>query len=309
MDRYLITGITGQDGTIAKDLLERQGHEVYGITHGQKNENSNIIHWDWNSEADLNKIIEDIKPTYILNFAAYHHPSSGNLSDFKVHERMLEINVAGLSKILRSILSHKHDTMIVHCASSQIYTATSFGESVNESSEVRPSTFYGVTKKSGMDMIDYYRRHHGLEASTAILFNHESEKRDHSFLTRTISNGVAKIAKGIEQKLKLRNIGASADFMSARDTVQGILDICSGRHSSNYIIASGHGTSVRELVSWAFEKVNLNWENHLEFERDETSDFIVGNSEKLVHDTNWSPRLTMKEVIQSMVENDLSIVQ
>ena len=220
---------------------------------------------------------------------------------------MIKVNVVGLFKILKVILSSSADTSIVHASSSQIYTARKCGHLVDESSLIAPSTFYGCTKDSGMKMIDFYRREYGLKGGSAIFFNHESEFRTQNFVTRKISNQIAKIKLGLASHLDLRNIGAMADFTSAYDSVDAVVKMCEKGVSDDYVISSAKAISIGDLVKYGFDFVELDWEKFTKFEKNETPHYLIGDNSRALQELNWSPAKSMRSVIESMVDFDLNL--
>lgn len=313
--KFLISGICGQDGQIAAKSFSDRGHEVAGLTHKKKNENAvipgcaAIWAWDWNDENFLTDLIENYRPDYFVNFAAYHHSSTETLKSFENNEAMIRVNVVGLFKILKVILNSSVDTGIVHASSSQIYTAEKRGHLVDESSPAAPSTFYGFTKDSGMKMIDCYRKQYGLKGGSVIFFNHESEFRTPNFVTRTISSQIAKIKLGLTNHLELRNIGAMADFTSARDSVDAVIKMCEQDVEADYVISSGKATSIGDLVRYGFDSVELDWEEFTKFEKNETPNYLIGNNSRALRELDWCPAISMKSVMQAMVDFDLNLIQ
>lgn len=313
--KFLISGICGQDGQIASKLLFDRGHIVAGLTHEKKNENtslpgcSEIWAWDWKDENFLTDIFEKFRPDYFLNFAAFHHSSSETSKNLLNNETMVKVNVVGLFKILKVILSSSPNTGIVHASSSQIYTAGKCGHLVNESSQIEPSTFYGCTKESGMKMIDFYRKEYGLKGGSAIFFNHESEFRTQNFVTRKISHQIAKIKLGLADHLELRNIGAMADFTSAYDSVDAVVKMCEKEVRDDYVISSAKATGINDLVKYGFDFVELDWKKFTRFERNETHSYLIGDNSRACQELGWHTTKSMKSVIESMVNFDLNLIR
>lgn len=311
MSRFLITGARGQDGTIAIELLRGLGHDVTAVSHSKLVHDENVISyiWDWKNIAKFCEILKKSKPDFILNFATYHHSSQVDFKDLETHSRMIEVNVNGLDNIIQAMLITSKDIGLVHASSSQIYTPNKFADLVTEKRYPDPSTIYGVTKYSGMKLIDYYKKQHGLKAGVAILFNHESEYRTNNFLTRLISRQAAMIKNGHSKNLHLRNIGAYADFSSARDVVDAIIRICTNDAFDTYIISSNEGTSIKSIVKYAFEKVNLDWAEFTTFDKDEIVPYLVGDNCRVRNSLGWEPKIHMKNVIECMVDYDLTLLK
>ena len=313
MSIYLVSGIKGQDGQIVAELLSKKGHVVIGISHGSGKEEvlgcSKIYYWNWKSELGLHSIIEDIKPDFFINFATYHTPSTGDGKNFNIHKEMFDVNLTGLSMILRSILIKSPKTIFIHASSSQVYSATGPGEIVNENSEKNPSTFYGYTKLSGMSMIDFYRKEHKLNASSAIFFNHESTFRSCEFVSRKISKTVAEIKLGKKEFLRLRNIGAKADISSAYDLVRGLILMAQKCNNTDYIFSSFKSTSVLDLVKFAFEYVDMEWKDFLKYDQDKQTNYVIGNNQFSKNSLGWAPAINVKALVESMVKHDLEFLR
>jgi GDPmannose 4,6-dehydratase len=176
-----------------------------------------------------------------------------------------------------------------------------------------PRSPYGVAKSFGHHMTINFRESYGLHASSGILFNHESPRRGPEFVTRKISLGVAKIARGLSDQIVLGNLDAKRDWGFAGDYVEAMWKMLQEPSADDYVIATGETHSVREFVQIAFEYANLpNWEKYVkisnEFLRPAEVDYLVGNSEKARKKLNWSPKVSFKELVHMMVESDLELV-
>lgn len=315
MARYLISGISGQDGKIAAETLITKGHDVAGISHTlgmdylASVETPKIWHWDWKSEGDLQAIIEDFKPDFFLNFATAHRSSEYDVNELNSHVSMLDINISGLGIIIRSILRASPKTFLLHASSSQIYTANAPGDIVTERSEKKPTTFYGYSKLSGMNLISYYRDEYMLKAGSAILFNHESQFRNKDFVTRKISKAAAEIKMGKSNNLNLINIGAKADMSSAYDIVRGMLLMCEREKSADYILSSAKDVSILDLVQYAFDFVGLDWKEFVNYNQNKINHYVVGDNRLSMKELGWEPEHTIKDVIKEMVKNDLNLLE
>ncbi|WP_296590697.1 GDP-mannose 4,6-dehydratase [Methylophaga sp.] len=315
MSKYLISGISGQDGRIAAELLSKQGHTVAGLTHNpeaceEKIEGcTRIWFWNWFDETSINQILEDFRPDCFIHLAASHISSIKKGLDCETQKDMFAVNLSGLAIILRCIIKIVPNAVFINASSSQIYSATSPGEVVNELSNKIPNTFYGYTKLSGMNLVDYYRREHGLKGGSSILFNHESHYRGLDFVTRVISKTVAEIKLGKSDNLHLRNIGSKVDMSSAYDVVQGMILMSEKNLNSDYILSSFKAISILDLVSFSFEFVNLDWNKFVTYDQQENNNFVIGDNTRSKTELNWLPEIEIKTVMASMIDHDLSLLK
>ncbi len=293
--------------------MHKKGHEIGGITHKNNNRLTNnlcsyIWSWDWKDEVKFREIIEEFNPDYFINFATYHHSSTGDRMNLDIHKEMLDVNLTSLAIMLRAVITYCPETAFIHASSSQIFSPIKPAHLVNESSIKIPSTFYGYTKLCGMQLIDYYRREYKINAGSAILFNHESIYRSPEFVTRRISKSIAEIKLTTSKELKLRNIGAMADMSSAYDVVEGILLMCEKGQGKDYIFASSQGVSILDLVKHGFEYVNMDWEKYTKYDEKTINNYVVGDTELSEKVLGWKPIREISEVMESMIDYDLKLL-
>ena len=306
MKRFLVTGITGQDGKILKDILQKKGYIVAGITHEKSKVTDQIYYWDWNCLANLEEIIRYFEPDYLVNLAAYHHSSLNLKTDFDYQDKMFNVNLNGLRIIIEAILKTNNSCSLINAASSQIFSACKDIELVSEETIHNPSTLYGLYKSSGIKLTNFFKEYHKLKVSNLIFFNHESEFRSDKFVSRLITKKSSEIKMGISNNLHLRNIGACADFSSAYDFMQAVKLICEENAFEDFILASGYGTSILSIVEYCFDLLNLDIKKHLTFDLNETSPYVIGDTKKIQKRLSWKPKESINDVLRKMLEFDMS---
>lgn len=311
----LITGALGQDGRLLTEHLLGLNYQVIGLvkpgsallTDGRPA----AMHWDCTGLTDtrgIRSLLEQWRPDEIYHLAAFHHSSQENSAGVLLasREAMLTNNFLSTKTLAFAIVETQVPAHLVFAASSQMFTAESENHEITETSPRKPSTFYGHVKSWGMDLLAFLRMEHGIRASTAILFNHESPLRGEQFVSRKITRAAAAAKRGFPVKLELQNIGARVDWSSARDVVRAMQLLATAKDPQDYVVASGKLHSVREMLEVAFGHVGLDWEKHVIFNHDRPIPALVGRSEKLRETLRWQPGLKFSNLITEMVDYDLS---
>lgn len=311
MKTALVTGISGQDGLYALELLSAEGYRVVGTSRdsinakyklSNKHPNLEILEWDLRNEAQLEEIIQRVKPCEIYNFAAY---SSGE----KMYENPIDltiINGLGVTKILDAIKKIDPKVRFVQASSSEMFGLVA-SRPQNEFTPFYPRSPYGASKLYGHNMINIYRGRHDLFACSAILFNHESPYRGMNFVTRKITNTAAKIKLGLAKELVLGNLEMQRDWLFAGDAVRAMWMMLQAPHAGDYIVSSGSSHSVREFCALAFSRLGMNYEDYVvsspEFFRPVDSINLEGDPSKLIA-LGWSKTKSFVELVYDMVDND-----
>lgn len=315
LDCVLITGATGQDGQIASELLLSLGKKVIGLTRTGRSapsENHPIDHWeywDWQDQPALEQVLEKTRPQAVLHFAAHHHPSTASPQDLLADDQnIIQTNISATSALIFAIQRASPETQLIAAASSQVYTPHRPATYVDESSKIQPANLYGVTKASVLHMINHYRDTNRLRGGSAILFNHESPYRPQRFVTRMISKAVAEIAAGSTERLALNNVGVAADWFAAEDAVRAMLLMAENDRGCDFIIGSGHSTSLKELLHAAFSAVDLDWQDYVDSRLDEIQPYLISKPARLCSECGWIPSKTIETVMQEMVLHDQSLL-
>ena len=315
----LITGITGQDGSYLAELLLKKGYEVHGIVRRVALEDENHRLWrirkiikDINlhagsleSYASLFNIILKIKPTEVYHLAAQSYVGYSFEDEFST----LNININGTHYLLSAVKEFADTKIKFYFAGSSEMFGKVKTVPQNEDTVFNPRSSYGISKVTGYYLTKNYREAYKLHASSGILFNHESPRRGFEFVTRKISNAVARIKKGSKEKLKLGNINAKRDWGHAKDYVEAMWLMLQKEGPGDYVIGTGEEHSVEDFAKKAFSHVGLNYKDHIEIDkklmRPAEVDTLLADSSKAKKILKWEPRISFDELIANMVEHDL----
>ena len=312
--RAIITGITGQDGSYLAELLLEKGYEVVGITRRLSAPNTERIEHlqgridvrpgDLLDQMSLLKVVDEVRPHELYNLAAMSFvPASWD-------QPMLtgEVNAQGVTRVLDAI--RRIDTSI------RFYQASSsemFGK-VRETPQTEDTPFYprspyGVSKVFAHYITVNYRESYDLFAASGILFNHESPRRGLEFVTRKVTDGVARIKLGLAESVTLGNLDARRDWGFAGDYVRAMWMMLQQDSPGDYVVATGVSHSVRDLVQTAFDHVGLDWQQHVNIDpsllRPAEVDHLIGDSTKARTVLGWQPAVDFRELVTRMVDADL----
>ncbi|HZY75398.1 MAG TPA: GDP-mannose 4,6-dehydratase [Jatrophihabitantaceae bacterium] len=319
MPRALITGITGQDGLYLAELLLDKGYEVYGLIRGQNNPKAEllartvpgvrVIAGDLTDLSSLMRALQTAQPDEVYNlgaisFVAYSWEQAALTTDVTAK------GVLNMLEATRLFAGDALDKVRFYQASS----SEMFGK-VQESPQTEktllwPRSPYGVAKVFGHYMTVNYRESYGMHASSGILFNHESPRRGPEFVTRKVSQGVAAIHLGRQDKLVMGNLDARRDWGFAGDYVDAMWRMLQQPEGDNYVVATGETHSIRDLLDVAFAAVGIeDWTPYVEqdprFLRPAEVDFLIGDARKAHEVLGWKPSVGFTELVQMMVEADL----
>jgi len=312
--RALITGITGQDGSYLAELLLEKDYEVFGMTRRASTENVdriahivdrvNLVQGDLLDPPSLESALRTAQPQEVYNLAAQSFvPASWNQPVLTA-----EFTAVGVTRMLEAVRSVDPDIRFYQASSSEM-----FGKvreiPQNEHTPFYPRSPYGVAKTYGHYITVNYRESYGLYAVTGILFNHESPRRGLEFVTRKISDGVARIKLGLTHELRLGNLDAERDWGYAGDYVEAMWMMLQADAADDYVIATGETHSVREFCELAFARVGLDAGQYVksdpEFLRPAEVDQLVGDASKARAQLGWEPRHSFRELVEMMVDADL----
>jgi GDPmannose 4,6-dehydratase len=322
MKRALITGITGQDGAYLSQFLLDKGYDVYGLI--RRSSASDVIgaklRWlgiekevrfvDGNL-ADLSsivRIIRDVKPQEVYNLAAQSFVKAS------WNQPLLTGAVTGLGavNVLEAIRLDAPQARFYQASSSEMYGLIR-EPMQSETTPFYPRSPYAIAKLYAHWMTVNYRESFGLHANSGILFNHESPLRGIEFVTRKVTDGVARIKLGLERELGLGNIDAKRDWGHAKDYVEAMWLMLQQDAPDDYVVATGRMTSVRDMCRIAFDHVGLNAEDHIvikpEFFRPAEVDVLLGNPAKAKAKLGWQARISLEDMIREMVDADLARVR
>ncbi len=318
MPSALITGITGQDGSYLAELLLEKGYTVHGVVRRSSTENfERIMHLrdkiqlhqaDLLDQLSLIDVIKTTKPTEVYNLAAQSFvPTSWNQPVLTG-----EFTALGVTRMLEAIrLLDPKGIRFYQASSSEM-----FGKVVEvpqkESTPLYPRSPYGVAKVYGHWITINYRESYDMFCTSGILFNHESERRGKEFVTRKVTDAVARIKQGKQKVLKLGNLDSRRDWGFAGDYVEAMWLMLQQSEADDYVVATGETHPVRELVEIAFSHVGLNYQDHVEidpaFFRPAEVDLLVGDPAKAKAKLGWTPKVNFQQLVARMVDADMKRV-
>jgi len=313
--KALITGITGQDGSYLAELLLDKGYQVYGLVRRLSAPNVwriqhlldrvTLLQGDLLDQLSLIKAVEEAAPDEVYNLGAMSFvPASWD-------QPMLtgEFNSQGVTRMLEAIRRVNPKIRFYQASSSEMFGRVREVPQT-ELTPFYPRSPYGVSKVFGHYITVNYRESYDLFAVSGILFNHESPRRGIEFVTRKVSDGVARIALGLTNQLALGNLDAHRDWGFAGDYVRAMWLMLQQDEPDDYVIATGTAHSVRDLVETAFAHVGLDWQKHVvtdpKFLRPAEVDHLIGTPEKARRQLGWEPSVDFKGLVTMMVDADLA---
>ena len=313
--RAVITGITGQDGSYLAELLLQQGYEVIGVVRRSSSPNLwRIEHVldritlrpaDLLDQLSLMRIVQDVRPHEFYNLAAMSFvPASWD-------QPLLtgDFNSQGVTRVLEAIRQVDPAVKIYQASSSEMYGRVREVPQT-ELTPFYPRSPYGVSKVFAHYITVNYRESYGMFAVSGILFNHESPRRGLEFVTRKVTDGVARIKLGIADHLSLGNLDAHRDWGFAGDYVRAMWMMLQQDQPDDYVIATGESHSVRQLVETAFGHAGLDWQKYVRIDpallRPAEVDHLIGDASKAKQILGWSPSITFEQLVAKMVDADLA---
>jgi GDPmannose 4,6-dehydratase len=313
--RALITGVTGQDGSYLAELLLDKGYEVYGAVRRASTESSDridhlrgrvhLLQADLLDQASLMMALQEAQPHEVYNLGAQSFvPTSWSQPVLTA-----EFTATGVTRLLEAIRSVDPGIRFYQASSSEM-----FGKVLEvpqtEQTPFYPRSPYGVAKVYGHFITVNYRESYGMYAVSGILFNHESPRRGLEFVTRKISDGVARIKLGLASELRLGNLDAERDWGFAGDYVEAMWLMLQQDEPTDYVIATGETHSVRECVEVAFAHAGLEVDRHVvldpAFLRPAEVDQLIGDPSRARAELGWEPRTTFRELVEMMVDADIA---
>lgn len=314
--KALITGVTGQDGSYLAELLLNKGYKVYGLTRRTSTVNNEriehiqdeieLLQGDLLDQSSLAEALKDAQPDEVYNLAA----QSFVKTSWNQPVLTGEFTAIGVTRMLEAIRSVKPDARFYQASSSEMFGKVT-EELQKETTRFHPRSPYGVAKVYGHYITLNYRESYDLFACSGILFNHESPRRGLEFVTRKITNAVARISLGKQQKLELGNLESERDWGFAGDYVEAMWLMLQQDTPDDYVIATGKKHSVKEFVVLAFKAAGIdNWEkyvlaNKTKYLRPAEVDYLIGDYSKAKEKLGWSPKTSFPELVEMMVKADI----
>ena len=318
MKTAFITGINGMDGSHLADLLLTKRYKVYGMERRSSNVNDIntkhlkdkiiILNGDMTDQNSLLRCLKECNPDEVYNLAAQSFVGES----WNTPEHTSEVTGLGVLRILEAIREFNPKIKFYQASSSEM-----FGRMVEnpakESTPFYPRSPYGVAKLYGHWITKNYRESYNMFACSGVLFNHESERRGIEFVTRKISDGVAKIKLGLADHISLGNLEAKRDWGYAPDYVEAMWLMLQQDVPNDYVIATGKTYSIKDFLNEAFNHVGIkNWEIYIKqdprFMRPAEVDVLRGDYKKAQLEMGWEPQTTFSELVKKMVDNDLKLL-
>jgi GDPmannose 4,6-dehydratase len=317
----LITGVTGQDGSYLAELLLGKGYEVHGLIRRSSTFNTSRIDHIYQDPHDTNpklflhygdlidgvgltNLIREIQPTEVYNLGAQSHVHVS----FSMPQYTGQVDAVGAVGLLEAIRSAEINTRYYQASTSELFGSTPPPQ--NENSVFKPRSPYAAAKLMAYWCTVNYREGYGLHATNGILFNHESPRRGETFVTRKITRAVTEIANGSKKKLFLGNLDAVRDWGYAKEYVESMWLMLQQDKSSDYVVATGVGATVKDFAKAAFGHVGLKWEDYVEVDqkylRPTEVDALIGDPHKATEKLKWQAKTHWRELAELMVDADMA---
>jgi GDPmannose 4,6-dehydratase len=323
MKRALVTGITGQDGSYLAELLLSKGYEVHGVVRRSSSFNTEridhvyrdphepdtrlFLHYgDLNDASSLQAIVGEVRPDEVYNLGAQSHVRVS----FDIPEYTAEVTGLGTTRLLEAIRKLGVQCRFYQASSSELY-----GKVVEtpqrETTPFHPRSPYAAAKAYAFYMTQNYREAYGIFAVNGILFNHESERRGETFVTRKITRAVGRIKHGMQRELFLGNLDAKRDWGHAADYVEAMWLMLQQEAPDDYVVGTGETHSVREFLEAAFAHAGLDWREHVKTDpryfRPAEVDLLLADPTKAKQKLGWRPKVGFQELVRRMVDSDVEL--
>jgi GDPmannose 4,6-dehydratase len=319
--RALITGITGQDGSYLAELLVAKGYDVHGIVRrvaleDPENRLTRIaavrdrltLHAaSMESYASIHQVVGKVKPNECYHLAAQSFVSYSFDDEFST----INANINGTHYLLAAVKNIVPDCRFYFAGSSEMFGKVAEVPQ-RESTPFHPRSTYGISKVAGFDLTRNYREAYRLHASNGILFNHESPRRGHEFVTRRITSGIARIRAGRAKELRLGNLEAKRDWGHAREYVEAMWLMLQQPEPDDYVVATGETHSVREFAELAFKFAGMDYQQYIvidpELYRPAEVNILLGDASKARQKLGWTHKTSFEELAREMVETDCHLL-
>jgi len=317
--RALITGINGMDGSHLADFLLDKNYEVYGLERRSSVKNRtntshlegkiNFIMGDLTDQNSLFRALKESDPDEVYNLAAQSFVGES----WNTPEQTSDVTGLGALRMLEAIREYGKEVRFYQASTSELY-GRMVENPAKETTPFYPRSPYGVAKLYAHWITKNYRESYGMYNVSGILFNHESERRGLEFVTRKITDGVARISLGLTDHISLGNLDSRRDWGYAKDYVEAMWMMLQLEKPDDYVIATGEAHSIREFLDVAFNYVGIeDWAGYVRqdprFFRPAEVDVLRGDYSKAKNDFGWSPKTSFKNLVEIMIENDLNILR
>jgi len=318
MKRALITGINGMDGSHLADLLLEKGYEVYGMERRTSSPNRTntkhlegkitFLHGDLTDQNSLLRCLKQSNPCEVYNLGSQSFVGES----WNTPEQTSDVTGLGVLRMLEAIREYGKEIKFYQASTSEMF-GRMIESPANETTPFYPRSPYGVSKLYGHWITKNYRESYGMFNCSGILFNHESERRGIEFVTRKISDGVARIHLGIQDKILLGNLDAKRDWGYAPDYVRSMWMMLQQDKPDDYVVATGVAHSIREFLDIAFKQIGItDWDKYIlqdeRYMRPAEVAVLCGDSTKTRENLGWKPFVTFEEMVSKMVANDIDLL-
>ena len=315
--RALITGVTGQDGSYLAEWLVEQGYEVYALIRRSSTvsleriehlqDQLHILSGDMLDQNSLVAAMEQARPQEVYNLAAQSFPPAS----WEQPLLTSEVTALGVTRLLEAVRSADAGTRFYQASTSEVFGKVTTSPQ-DEQTGFHPRSPYGVCKAYAHWMAVTYREQYGLYSCAGILYNHESPRRGLEFVSRKITNGVARIKLGQSEQLLLGDLDARRDWGFAGDYVRAMWMMLQQEQPDDFVIATGIDHSIRDFCRVAFERVDLDWEQYVAtdeaLKRTPEQAVMRGDPSKARRLLGWEPRVSFEEMVHMMVDHDISVL-
>jgi len=315
MKKACITGITGQTGSYLAEILVEKGYEVHGLVRRASSintdridhiyENTHLTYGDLSDYGSISNWVRDVQPDEFYNLGAMSHVRVS----FDIPEYTMDIGATGVIRCLEALTNFSPHTHFVQASTSEMFGSVPPPQ--NEDTVLHPRSPYGAAKIAGYWSTVNYREAGKLFAANSMSFNHESPRRGETFVTRKITRAAARIKLGLQDKLKLGNLDAQRDWNHAKDVARAIHMMATAPKADDWVVGSGEMHSVREFLELVFDKLELKWEDYVEFDprylRPTEVDALCGDASKIKRELGWEAEYTFDQLVDEMVEGDLKL--
>jgi len=318
MKRALITGINGMDGSHLGDFLLEKGYEVYGMERRTSSPNRTntkhlegkitFLHGDLTDQNSLVRCLRESNPHEVYNLAAQSFVGES----WNTPEQTGDVNGLGTLRMLEAIREYGKEVKYYQASTSEM-----FGRMVenpaNENTPFYPRSPYGVAKLYGHWITKNYRESYDVFACSGILFNHESERRGIEFVTRKITNGVARIFSGLQDHITLGNLDSKRDWGYSPDYVECMWLMMQQDNPDDYVVATGKAHTIREFLDYSFRHIGItDWSDYIKrdprYMRPAEVDVLCGDATKAKKELGWTPKTPFDEMVSKMVANDIKLL-
>ena len=317
MKKALITGISGQDGSYLADFLLSKNYQIFGALNKDSKNLQNIEHlvnkielvkYSLNDSKITEDLIKKIQPDEC------YHLAGSSFVDYSKNNQdsILNNNANSTYFLLESIKNYALNCRFFLAGSSEMFGSSNESPQ-SENSIFNPQNIYGISKLKAFDLVKNYRHNYKIFACCGILYNHESPRRNPIFLTRKISQSVARIHLKIDNQIELGDIESARDFGYAKDYVEAMFLMLQNSQATDYVISSGNVYKIKDIIKIAFDYVNLDYKKFIKinpkFIRPSPQIQLFGDNSKIKKELNWQPQTDIKKIIYEMIENDIVLIK